>query len=189
MAVSVNWSTKVISIPQSYLTLISAGKYELDVNQLRLDLRALEDDEEGIVFPITHNHNTSVDLSGTTYARIIEFINSYTVDFEDGTYQVTCINANHNLGDVKVVDNVSLIIGNSAGLVEASGAGASAADIADAVWDEAIATHTTTGSTGEALTNAGASGNPWSTPVSGNTDPGTFGQAVSTIKKITLANS
>jgi len=36
-------------------------------------------------------------------------------------------------------------------------------EIADKVWDEAIAAHLSSGSTGEALNNAGGSGNPWIT--------------------------
>lgn len=126
MAISINWSTKVISVPQSYLTNLGGGIYELNLDQFRLDLKSLEDSEEGMIFPATHNHVTILTLSGVTYARAIEIINSYTVDFEDGTYTVKCVGANHNIGDVKVVDNVSLIIGNAAGLIQVtSGSGLS----------------------------------------------------------------
>lgn len=38
-------------------------------------------------------------------------------------------------------------------------------EIADKVWDEAIAAHLASGSTGEALNNAGGSGNPWITDI------------------------
>lgn len=48
----------------------------------------------------------------------------------------------------------------------AGGSGLTAASIADAVWDEMILSHTTSGSTGEALNNAGAAGNPWATDIS-----------------------
>lgn len=153
MAISVDWPSGVISIPQSYLTALGGSSYKLDVDQLRLDLLALQDDEQGIVWPDTHTHNTSVTLSGVTYARFVEFTNGYTIDFEDGTYQVSCINANHNIADVKVVDNVSLIVGNSAGLIQVtSGSGvlpSDITDIADAVWDEAKADHSDSGSFGE----------------------------------------
>lgn len=132
MAVSVNWPTGVITVPQSYLTLVSGSVYSLNVNTLRLALKALEDDEDGIVWPDTTTHNTEVSLSGVTYSRTIEFINSYTVDFEDGTYTVKCVGANHNIGDVKVVDNVSLLIGNSAGLITVtSGSGVTEQDKID----------------------------------------------------------
>lgn len=134
MALSIDWGTKVISVPQADLSLISAGKYELDVDAFRLELRGLEDDEAGIVFLSTHTHVTTLTLSGATFARAVEIINGYTVEFEDvgSPYQVTCVGANHNIGDVKTVNDVSLVIGNSFGLVQVDtggGGGSSAADI------------------------------------------------------------
>lgn len=119
MAISVNWATRVISIPRADLTLVSGSLYELDVDWLRLRLKDLEDGETGMMFPDTHRHNTEVTLSGVTYARTFEVINGYTITFEDvGTpYTVRCVGANHNVADVKNVNQVSLIIGNSAGLI------------------------------------------------------------------------
>ncbi len=119
MSVSINWATKVITIPQADLTLISGSLYELDVDAFRLELKSIEDSEEGMAFPQTHNHNTQVTLSGVTYARTFEIINGYTITFEDvgSPYTVRCVGANHNIADVKNVNQVSLIIGNSAGLI------------------------------------------------------------------------
>lgn len=120
MAPSINWSTKVITIPQSDLTLISGTLYELDVNDFRLALKNIEDSEEGMAFDSTHRHNTEVTLSGVTYARTFEIINGYTVTFEDtgSPYTVRCAGANHNIADVtNYTSEVSLIIGNSAGLI------------------------------------------------------------------------
>lgn len=90
---------------------------ELDVNALRLALKGLEDDPDGMPFPSTHNHNTEITLAGLTYARAVEIINGYTVQFEDGQYTVNCVGANHNLSDVKVANQVSLIVNNAAGLI------------------------------------------------------------------------
>jgi hypothetical protein len=120
MAISIDWATQIITVPQSYLTHISGALYELDVDQLRLDLKDIEDSEEGMAFPDTHRHNTAVTLSGVTYARTVEIINGYTVTFENGNYSVRCVGANHNIGDVKNVNSVSLIIGNAAGLISVS---------------------------------------------------------------------
>jgi len=138
MATTIEWSTKIISVLQADLTYLSPGKYELDVDVFRLDLRDLEDGEDGIVFPSTHTHNTASTLSGATYARQVSIINGYTIEFEDtGTpYQVTCVGANHNIGDVKTVNQVSLVIGNSAGLIEVStggGGGLNAQEVRDAM--------------------------------------------------------
>lgn len=119
MAVSINWGTRVITVPQSFLTFLSGTRYQLDVNVFRLALKDLEDSEDGMARPDTHAHATQRTLSGVTYARQVEIINGYTVLFEDvGTpYTVVCTGANHNIGDVKVTNQVSLIIGNSAGLI------------------------------------------------------------------------
>lgn len=117
MAVTIDWDNRNIFIPQADLTFISGVLYELDVDALRLELKDLEDSDEGMPFPDTHRHNTEVLLSGVTYARTFEVINGYMVEFENGSYTIRCVGANHNLADVKVNNSVSLIIGNSAGLI------------------------------------------------------------------------
>lgn len=155
--ISIDYSTLIIFIPQSYLTLVSGSLYELDVNQFRLDLKDLEDNEAGAPFPDTHRHNAPVSLSGVTYAPIVEIINGYTVTFEDlgPHYTVRCVGANHNLADVLNFNSVNLIIGNSAGLIQvATGAGPTAAQIADAVWDELITDHVAAATAGKTLKDA-----------------------------------
>ena len=119
MPIAINWATKVITIPQADLTYVSGSLYELDVNAFRLALKDIEDSEEGAVFPDTHRHNTEVVLSGVTYARSVEIINGYTVTFQDvgSPYRVRCVGANHNISDVQNLNNVSLIVGNAAGLI------------------------------------------------------------------------
>ena len=120
MAISIDWGTKVITVPQSYLTLINGTLYNLDTNQFRLDLRALEASDEGMSFPKTHNHNTTVSLSGISYARVVEIINGYTVLFENGAYAVNLDASNNNILDVAVRNNVSVGANNSAGLIGAT---------------------------------------------------------------------
>lgn len=158
MAISINWGTKVITVPQADLTNLGGGIYELDVDAFRLELKDNEDSEIGQVYPATHTHNTQVTLSGVTYARTVEIINGYTVTFENGSYTVKCVGANHNLGDVKTVNSVSLLIGNSAGLITVvSGSGVTTQDkedIASLVWEELVASHDTAGTTGKTLADA-----------------------------------
>lgn len=50
-----------------------------------------------------------------------------------------------------------------------------AASVADAVWDEAVAGHAGVGSTGAALSAAGGSGDPWGTALPGAYGAGTAG--------------
>jgi hypothetical protein len=117
MPISIDWGTRVIFVPQADLTPLGGNVYELDVDDFRLALKDLEDSEEGMSFPYTHNHNTEITLAGVTYARTIEIVNGYTVTFEDGQYAVNLVGANNNLADVMNVNQVSLRSFNSAGLV------------------------------------------------------------------------
>lgn len=123
MAVTITWPTKVINIPQSYLTSLGGDVYELDSDQLRLDLKDLEDAEQGINYLDTHRHNTEVTLAGVTYARTIEIINGYTITFEDGQYAVNIVGSNNNIADVTNVNQVSIRSNNSAGLISVTSGG------------------------------------------------------------------
>lgn len=70
-----------------------------------------------------------------------------------------------------------------------STAGPSAADIADAVWDEPIAGHAAvSGSTAEALNAAGASGDPWVTALPGAYTAGQAGYLIGTNLDATVSS-
>ena len=133
MPITVTWGTKTINVPQSYLTLVSGTIYELDSNQMRLDLKALEDDEAGMPFEDTHRHNTEVTIAGITYARTIEIINGYQIEFEDGQYTVIIVGSNNNYHDVLagvLAQNQGQVIPtNSAGLIVTAGGGATAEEV------------------------------------------------------------
>lgn len=142
MAISIDWPSGVISVPLADLTLVGPGAvYEHDLDAFRLSLKDLEDSEEGMPWPRTHNHNTVVTLGGVVYARTIEIINGYTVTYEDGAYAVRLVGANSNVEDVAVVNSVSIRSANSAGLVVVT-AGVAADVIAEAVWQRVRALDT-----------------------------------------------
>jgi hypothetical protein len=121
MAITVDYQTKVISVPQADLTHVSGTLYELDTDAFRLTLADLQDDEEGMPFPTMFQHNTEVTVAGTTYARTIEIINGYSIEFEDGQYTVKLVGSNNNIFDVQngilVQNQVQVIPTNSAGLI------------------------------------------------------------------------
>jgi hypothetical protein len=136
MAISVDWATKVISVPKADLTLIDIGPPEirgLNLDTFRLTLKDLEDGEIGMPFDDTHSHITQKTLQGDTYARIIEFINGYTIEFEDGQYTVRASGANSNLSDVKVQNQVSIDTRNSGGLIQLTSGELDVAS--DAFWE------------------------------------------------------
>ena len=122
MATSIDWGTKVISVPKADLTLVSGTLYELDTAAFRLELKDLEDSDDGMPFPDTHVHNVPVTVAGVTYARTIEIVNGYSVEFEDGQYSVRLVGSNNNIFDVEngilVQNQVQLIATNSAGYIQ-----------------------------------------------------------------------
>lgn len=136
MAITINWATRVISILKADMTQLSATRYELNVDALRLALKDLEDSEEGMAFPSTHAHNTTVTVGGVTLARVVEIINGYTITFEAGTYSVSLVGANNNIADVMNLNSVSLRSANSAGLIAV---GLDPNVVADAILDRANA--------------------------------------------------
>lgn len=58
------------------------------------------------------------------------------------------------------------------------------ATLADAIWDEALSGHTTAGTAGKGVSDAGSAGNPWSSVAADNNDAGTMGKIVNIIGRI-----
>lgn len=117
----IDWGTRVIFIPKEETILVQSTPIEirqLDVNIFRLALKDLEDSDDGIASVDTHRHNTSVNISGITLARVVEIINNFSITFEDGSYAVNVVGGNSNIGDVVNLNTVSVRVANSAGLTE-----------------------------------------------------------------------
>ena len=118
--ITINPITFIISVPQSYLTLVSGTLYTLDTETFRTDLKAFEYGVQGMVQLKTHIHNTTYTIVGTIFARAIRIIAPYSVEFEDGQYSVRLEGSNNNIWDVGglilVQNQVQVIPTNSAGL-------------------------------------------------------------------------
>ncbi len=118
MAITVDWPNKVVQVPKADLAVIQSTPFEireLDIEAFHLELRAIEADFEGMPYPRIHDHVAELTLSGQVYARAVEIVNGYTVEFEDGQYGVSATNGNNNVLDVKVANQVSYSPNNSAG--------------------------------------------------------------------------
>lgn len=123
MAISIDWGQRIINIPRADMSLVQSVPTEirqLNLDTFRRTLKDLEDDPEGMPFPNTHNHNTTVEVGGVLLSRVIEIINGYSITFEDGQYAVNLVGANSNVGDVVNVNQVSVRSANSAGLQDLS---------------------------------------------------------------------
>jgi len=158
MAISINWSTFVISIPQADLLFIGGTLYALDTEQFWLDLKDIEDDVVGMTFTDTHIRNPSLTIAGAVYAPSLVIISPYTITFEDGQYAVRLDGTNNNLFDEGIINRnqVSIIPTNSAGLQVVdtiSGSVPTSSEMADAIWDEAKAGHSTVSTFGKSVTD------------------------------------
>jgi len=127
MALSVDYSTKIITIPKADLTFVTGTLYELDTAQFKVDLGEIQDSEDGVWADTMYTHNSEVTVAGTTFARTLEIINGYSVEFENGTYSVRLANSNNNIFDVEngilVQNTVQVIAQNSAGLIVSQAGG------------------------------------------------------------------
>jgi hypothetical protein len=109
MAISINYSTRVISIPKADLKLIQSTPFEireLNIDAFRLELKDMEDSIRGVPFVDTHFSSTAVTAEGALVARVFEIINGYTVTFEDGDYTVNLVGASTNIAEVTNVNQV-----------------------------------------------------------------------------------
>ena len=125
MAITIDFATKIISVPRNDMTLLTDEDdpieiRRLTINDFRIELRVLEASSAGIDDPDTHIHNPSVTVGGVVLARVVEIINGYSVTFEDGQYAVNLAGANSNIADVVNVNQVSVRSANSAGLQDLS---------------------------------------------------------------------
>jgi hypothetical protein len=152
MAISVAWTTHIITIPKADTTLVSAGPPEIrsyDINEFRGELMAAHASRPGAYAQTPYAHSVEELLSGVLYARKVKFLPPYKIEFENGNYTVYLTGANHNFADVHMQNSVGIVVNNSAGLINSGGG--SVAETAAAVWEELRSAHTTPGSFGEAL--------------------------------------
>lgn len=140
--ISINWHTKVITVPKSETVLVSMMPEvrQLDLERFQRELKSLEDNELGITYDDTHRHSVPVSVGGVSLARVVELINDYTVTIEDGEYRVDAIGANSNLLDVLNYNRVQVTSANTAGLVDSdAGTGSGLSDSDRARLDSIIA--------------------------------------------------
>ncbi len=120
MTITIDWGTKVISIPKVDMTQIQSVPIEireLNAVTFHTTLRELEESEEGMAFPDTHMYTSPTSIGGADLVAVVELINDYTVTFEDGQYAVNLTGGNNNIGDKMNLNQVSVRSSNSAGYV------------------------------------------------------------------------
>lgn len=124
MAITIDYSDSVtpqyvINVPRADMTLVQSTPTEirqLNINAFRTELNDLMDDEIGMHFPTNHVHTAPLTVAGVTLARVVEILDPYVVEFEDGQYNVNIVGGNSNISDVTVKNQVGVNTANSAGL-------------------------------------------------------------------------
>jgi len=118
VAYSVDWLTKIVTIPTSDLTLVSGTRYSLDMADCLAEVRRLEwAFVDGLWAPAILSHaNTRFDFAGVDYAPFDDFINGYTVVITGAATRVDLLGSNNNFVDVLIATGVTVVPSNSAGL-------------------------------------------------------------------------
>ena len=122
MTYSVDWVSKVITIPETDLTLVSGTRYQLNLESFLYECRRLEwTFLDGLWAPnILEHSNVRFDFSGANYAAFDEIVNGYTVTIGAGPTRVDLVGSNNNIADVINNTNIILASANSAGLTNIS---------------------------------------------------------------------
>ena len=128
MAYSVNWLTKIVTIPLADLTFVSGVNYTLDVDVVHDMLRNEEwKFDSGLWAPAIIEYINTQILSGQVYSPIVKMVNGYTWDVAATDIVISLTGSNTNLLDTYIPGNgISVLANNSAGKITA-GSGLDAA--------------------------------------------------------------
>jgi len=114
MALLLDWTNKIITVPKAELSLSGGTHYTITVDFWFQLLREANETEEGIVYDTMYNN---IPPTAST-PRIVEVVNGYTVQFENGLYSVEFINGNTNFRDVEIKNTVSVGTNNTTGFID-----------------------------------------------------------------------
>lgn len=114
MAYTVDWITKIFTIPQGDLTFVSGNNYSLSLVDVHEELRRLEwAFADGLWAPNIVKFYETVTLSGIPKSPSVEIVNGYTFDFTGSNYNVILTDYDNNLVDVYIPSNGISILGNN----------------------------------------------------------------------------
>ena len=136
MAYTVNWTTKVFTVPLSDLTLVSGNNYTLDTSDFWIEVRRLEASAatgDGLWAEQALEFVNTQTLSGLEYSAIVKLINGYTWDIDSTNINVSLLGKNSNLLDTYIPGNgISVLANNSAGKI-ITGSGVTEQDKTDII--------------------------------------------------------
>jgi hypothetical protein len=129
VAFTVNWLTKLVTVPLTDLTLVSGINYTMDVDTAHDEMRRLEwEFADGLWAAQIIEYIDSQLLSGIVYSPIVKMVNGYTWEIDASNINVALVGANTNLLDTYIPSmSVSILVNNSGGKI-VTGSGLSVAE-------------------------------------------------------------
>jgi hypothetical protein len=104
LAYSVDWVTRIVTIPQADLTFVATDDYELNVVTFWSTIHDIQDSGVGII----HDRIMTANAPTPFGPRGVQIVNGYQIEFEDGAYTVTLTNANSDIIANHVLNQVSI---------------------------------------------------------------------------------
>jgi hypothetical protein len=139
----------------------TAGSFGKLMDILRKANTVVEGTVTSAVTPTATTFSSSINYpTGAFKHAVLVFVNSAAID-EQNSPILGYVNTN-GVFTVEEAFTVAPTVGDEFIVIPTTHVHSVAA-IADGVWDEATSGHTTAGTTGKALIDSGAAGNPWST--------------------------
>jgi hypothetical protein len=119
VAYSINWLTKVITIPLSDLILVGGSNYTLNVDFAHDEIRRLEwEFNEGLWAEHAIEYINSYTLSGLVYSPVIQMVNGYMWEVASTNINIGLVGSNSNFLDTFIPGNgISVLANNSAGKI------------------------------------------------------------------------
>ena len=136
--------------------------------------------------PTTTVFKTDVDYpTGAFKHSVLFFADDASIPFQNSPI-LTVVNNGDGTSTITIEEDTTAapVAGDKFYIIPSNHVHAIAA-IVDAVWDEATAGHTTAGTTGKALIDSGAAGNPWSTDLSSGYTGTQAGNILNSVKSQT----
>jgi hypothetical protein len=110
----------IINIPRLDMVDVTGGSpteiRQLNIDSFRSTLGDLQDDAIGSWAVTAFEHTAPLTVAGVTLARVVEILDPYVIEFEDGAYNVNIVGGNSNISDVTIKNTVGVNTANSAGL-------------------------------------------------------------------------
>lgn len=122
MAITIDYldpAEYIIQVPKADTILVQSTPSEIrsfDLDAFRIELGDLQDDPSGMWAETAFFHTPPLTISGVTLARVVEILDPYVIEFEDGVYSVNITGGNSNVADKLIKNQVGVNTANSAGL-------------------------------------------------------------------------